>query len=164
MELILAQASLEERAGVDPRRGVALDVDEVAEVLVRPRAPEVVEADLVERLGRLVARDVAAELRRLGVRLEDDRDRVPADERRREPLELRVARELRLVLDGNRVDVRRRDAGADRDAEILRVVDDRVEEVPHPLAAVRLDDGVDGLEPFLRLDGIGVRDLLEHSA
>ncbi len=55
-----------------------------------------------------------------------------------------------------------RDARADRDAEVLRVVDDRVEKVTHPLAAVGLDDGVDGLEPLLRLDGIGVRDLLEH--
>ena len=69
-------------------------------MLVRPRAPEVVEADLVERLRRLVARDVPAELGRLGVRLEDDRDRVPADERRREALELGIARQLRLVLDG----------------------------------------------------------------
>ena len=63
-------------------------------MILRAGPPEVVEADLVERLGRLVARDVAAELRRLGVRLQHDRDRVPAHERGREPLELRVAGQL----------------------------------------------------------------------
>ena len=87
-QVLLGQPSLEERARVDARRRVTLDVDEVAAVLLGAGAPEMVEADLVERLGRLVARDVAAELGRLGVRLQDDRDRVPADERRCEPLEL----------------------------------------------------------------------------
>ena len=99
-QLVLAEAPLEERPGVEAGCGMPLEVDEVAEMVLRPRPPEVVEADLVQRLGRLVARDVAAELRRLGVRLEDDRDRIPADERRRHALELRVAGHLRLVLGG----------------------------------------------------------------
>ena len=152
------------KARVEARGRVPLEVDEVAEVLVGAAPPEVVEADLVERLGGLVARDVAAELGRLGVRLEDDRDRVPAHERRREPLELGVAGQLGLVLDGDRVDVRRRDAGADRHVEVLRVVDRAIEEVRHSLAPVGVDDGVDGVEPLLGLDGIGVgRDVDAHA-
>ena len=111
VQLVLAEPALEEGARVDPRRRVALHVDEIADVLVRAGAPEVVEADLVERLGRLVARDVAAELGRLRVRLQHDRDRVPAHEGGREPLELGVARQLRLVLGRDRVDVRRVDPG-----------------------------------------------------
>ena len=125
-------------------------------MVVRPRAPEVVEADLVQRLRGLVARDVAAELGRLGVGLEDDRDRVPADERRGEPLELRVAGHGLLVLDGDRVDVRRREARADRDVEVLRVVDDAVEKVGRSVAAVEVDHRLDRVEPLLGLDGIGV--------
>ena len=105
-ELLLAQPPLEIRAGVDPGRGVPLHVDEIATVLLRPRPPEVVEPDLVERLGGLVARDVPAELGRLGVRLQDDRDRVPADERCREPLQLRITGENGLLVDADRVDVR----------------------------------------------------------
>ena len=48
--------------------------------VLRRRVPEVVEADLVERRRRLVAGDVPAELRRLLVRLQHRRHRVPADE------------------------------------------------------------------------------------
>ncbi len=143
MELILAEPSLEEGAGVDPGRRVPLHVDEVARVLGGARAPEVVEADLVQRLGRLVARDVAPELRRGRVRLEHDRDRIPAHERSREALELRVTRERRLLVDGNRVHVRRAEPGRDLDAVLLGVIDRLVEQERHPLAPVALDDGVD---------------------
>ena len=163
MELVLAQAALEERPCVEARRRVALEVDEIAELATRPATPEVVEADLVQRLRRLIAGDVTSELRRLGVRLEDDRDRVPADERRRQPLELRVAGELRLVLGEDRVDVWGREACLDRDAEILCVVDDRVEQLAHAVAPVGRHDRVDRVEPLPRLDGIPVVRLLQHA-
>ena len=161
-ELLLAQPSLEIRAGVDPGRRVPLHVHEVAAVVLRPRPPEVVEADLVERLGGLVARDVPAELGRLGVRLQDDRDRVPAHERRREPLQLRIARENRLLVDADRVDVRRAEAGRDLDAVLLRVVDRLVEQEAHSLSAVGLDDDLDGVEPLPRLDGIAIGRFWRH--
>ena len=131
-------------------------------MLLGAGAPEVVEADLVERLGRLVARDVPAELGRLGVRLQDDRDRVPAHERRREPLELGVAGKRRLLVDRDRVDVRRAEPGRDLDAVLLRVVDRLVEQEAHPLAAVGLDDGVDGVEPLLGLDGVAIGEVGGH--
>jgi hypothetical protein len=49
VEVVLVEATLEERAGVDARRGVALDVDVVAGVAVVLAPEEVVEAHLVER-------------------------------------------------------------------------------------------------------------------
>ena len=162
-QLVLGQPPLEERARVEAGRRVALEVDEVAEVVLRAGAPEVVEADLVERLCRLVARDVAAELGRLRVCLEHDRDRVPAHEGGGRGLELRVAGHRRLVLGRDRVDVRRRDAGADGNVEVLGAVDGAVEEVRHPQAAVDVDDRVDGVEPLLGLDGIGVRGVCAHA-
>src|SRR3954449_1422125 len=73
LHLLVAQTALEVRARVHARGGVALDEDEVAAVRVRRRVPEVVEADLVERRGRLEARDVPAELARLLVGLHDHR-------------------------------------------------------------------------------------------
>ena len=131
-------------------------------MILRPGAPEVVEADLVERLGRLVARDVPTELRGLGVRLQHDRDRVPAHEGGGEPLELRVAGERLFLVDRDRVDVRSAEPGRDLDAVLLRMVDRVVEQEGHPLAAVGFDDGVDGVEPFLGLDGIAIGDVCGH--
>ena len=80
-QVLLAEPALEEGAGVDARRRVALDVDEVAAVLLARRVPEVVEADLVERRGRLVGGDVAAELGGLRVGAQHGGHRVPADDR-----------------------------------------------------------------------------------
>src|SRR5207237_3495568 len=49
VQLVFAQAALEERARVEPRRGVALHVDEIAAVALGGRVPEMIEADVVER-------------------------------------------------------------------------------------------------------------------
>ena len=162
VQVVLGEPSLEECARVDTRRRVALHVDEIAAVVLRARPPEMVEADLVERLGRLVARDVAAELGRFGIRLQDDRDRVPANEGRRQPLELGIARDVRLLLDRDRVHVRRAEPGGNLDAKLLRVVDRLVEQVAHALAPVRFDDRVDGLEPLPGLYRINIRGLACH--
>ena len=162
-QLVLGETPLEERARVEARRRVALEVHEVAEVVLRAGAPKMVEADLVQRLCRLVARDVAAELGRLRVCLEHERDRVPAHEGGGGGLELRVAGHLRLVLGRDRVDVRRRDAGAHGNVEVLGAVDCAVEEVRHAQAAIDVDDRVDGVEPLLGLDGLGVRGVCAHA-
>ena len=61
VELLLGQATLEERAGVHARRRMPLEEDLVAAAGVVLAAEEVVEADLVERRGRGVGRDVAAD-------------------------------------------------------------------------------------------------------
>src|SRR5699024_8062661 len=61
VEVLLAQAALEERAGVHAGGGVALEEDLVAAALVVLAAPEVVEADLVERGRGGVGGDVAAD-------------------------------------------------------------------------------------------------------
>ena len=123
---------------------------------LRPGAPEVVEADFVQRLGRLVARDVAAELGRLRIRLEHDRDRVPADERGGEPLELGSpgigsSSSTGMVLT----------YGVLRPAETLTPYSCAwsiawSSRKRHPLAAVVFDNGVDGVEPLPGLDGIGI--------
>ena len=65
-----------------------------------------------------------------------------------------IARQLRLLLDGNRVHVGRAEAGRDLDAVVLGVVDGLVEQEAHPVAPVVLHDGVDGVEPLARLDGL----------
>src|SRR4051812_40487752 len=151
LHLLVAQTALEVRARVHARGGVALDEDEVAAVRVRRRVPEVVEADLVERCGRLEARDVPAELARLLVGLHDHRDRVPADRRADLVLELEVARERRLELGRDRVDVRGRALVGWRRADAPGPVDDALDELLRALHAVVRHDRVERLEPLPRL-------------
>src|SRR5581483_1064679 len=62
VELLLGEAALEVGARVVARRRVPLEVDEIAGEPVSWSAPEVVEADLVQRRERLERGDVTAEL------------------------------------------------------------------------------------------------------
>ena len=95
-QLLLGDAPFEKRPGVDPRRAVPLDVEEVAAEIRLGRAEEVVEADVVERRRRGEARDVPAELRARAVGLHDHGQGVPADDRADAVLEPGLARNLRL--------------------------------------------------------------------
>ena len=114
VELLLGEPALEEGAGVDAGRAVALDVDLVAAARVVLAAEEVVEADLVEAGGGLVGRDVTADLEALAVGAGHHDRGVPADEGADPALDLLVAGEPRLALGRDGVDVvgaaQRRDA------------------------------------------------------
>src|ERR1035441_10384133 len=92
VELLLGQATLQIGARVVARRGMPLEVHQAATVVLTGCVPAVVEADLVPPRERLLARDVAAELRELLVGAHDHRDRVPAHDRAQPALERRIAR------------------------------------------------------------------------
>ncbi len=161
-QLLLADPPLEERPRVDAGRRVALDVDQVAAVVLVRRAPEVVEADLVERGGGLERRDVAAELRRLLVGLQHRRQRVPADQRADAPLDRLVGRQLGAVLDADRVDVRRGRVQRRGDAARSGPRHQTLEQRCGAVAAVVVEDRFEGLDPLLGLDGIYI--MVGHGA
>src|SRR4029077_11569248 len=80
VQLLLVEPALEVCPGVDPGRGVALVEDLVTRLAALAgtavaAAEEPVEADLVERRGRGVRREVAADSGEPGVRPEDHGDR-----------------------------------------------------------------------------------------
>ena len=126
--------------------------------------PEVVEADLVQRRQRLVAGDVAAELGRGLVGAHHHRHGVPADDRPKPALERRIARQLRLTLERDRVDVRRVE-GRDRPgAGALSALHDARKDVTRTTRPVVLEDRVDRLQPLARLERIEVsRHSVNHS-
>ena len=97
VEMVLGEAPLEERAGVDAGRRMALHEDLVAAPPVGLAAEEVVEADLVERRRRGEGREVPAQAVVAMVRPVDHRHRVPADGGPDAPLDELVAREPRLL-------------------------------------------------------------------
>ncbi len=161
VEVVGLEAALEERPGVDPGGGVALEVDLVAGPAVVLAAEEVVEADLVQRRRRGVGREVTADAVGRLVRLHDHHRRVPTNERSDAPLDELVAREPRFGFAGNGVDVRGRDGGGEADLCLAGAVEERGEDVPGPRLAVRVDDRVERVEPLLRLFRVGVRKLVD---
>ena len=97
VELLRAQAPFEERPRVDAGCGVALEVDDVAVVVLALALEEVVEADFVQGGGRGERRDVPADAVFRLVRLDDHRQRVPADQALDAAFDLAAAGERRLL-------------------------------------------------------------------
>ena len=156
LELLLGQPALEIGACVDPRRGVALNEDEVATVILRRRAEEVIEADVVERRGRGEARDVAA-LRQLAlVGVHHHRRGVPPHHAAQAPLELGVARRRLLAVDRDGVDVGGGGLEGKVQAGAARVLDQRLEQVVRALRPLPLEHGVERLDPLARLLRVGI--------
>ena len=161
VEVVGLEATLEEGAGVDARGGVTLEVDVVAGRAVVLAAEEVVEADLVQRRRAGVRGEVAADAVGGLVRLDDHHRRVPADVGADAPLDELVAGEPRLGLAGDRVDVRGRYGRREAHLRFAGAVEQRREQVAGAGLAVGVDDGVERVEPFLRLDRIGVGQLMD---
>ncbi len=159
VQLVLAEAPLEEGSGVDARGGVALEVHLVAASLVL--APEeVVEADLVEAGRAGVGGQVAADAVGDGVGPGDHHRRVPSDVGPDAPLHVLVTREPRLLLGRDGVDVRSGDRG--REAHLLLpgpVQELHEEELGAGLAQV-LDHGVEGVHPLARLLRVDVGEMV----
>ena len=105
IELLLREAALEERGGVDARRGVALEEHLVAESAVGLSPKEVIEPHFVQCGRRRVRREVSAEPVESVVRTIDHHHGVPANERPDSPLDELVAGEPRLLLGRDRIDV-----------------------------------------------------------
>ena len=159
VELRLRDAALEEGPRVHARRGVALEVDLVAAAGVVLAAEEVVEPDLVEARRRLVGRDVPADADLGPVGAGDRHGGVPADERADAPLDVLVAREVRLALRRDRVDVVGAAQRRQADLPLPRPLGEAQHEVAGALRAERVDDAVERGEPLGGLVGVGVDEL-----
>jgi hypothetical protein len=138
---------------------VALEVDDVGIVAGVLAAEEMIEANLVERRGRRVRRDVAADAFRRPVAAHDHRHRVPADEALDPPLDFLAAGERRLLLRTDRVDVRGDRRERQADPLHAGVMPEGGQQPLHAATVPLLDDVVERLTPlalFNRLDLGGV--------
>ena len=95
------------------------------------------------------------------VGLDHHHRRVPAHEGADPPLDELVAREPRLGLAGDRVDVRRRHRRRERHLGLPGPIEERGEQVARPRLAVDVDHCVEGVQPLLRLTRIGVGELVD---
>ncbi len=160
VELGLGQPALDVGPGVDARRRVPLEEDLVAEATVGLAAEEMVEADLVERRRAGVGREVAADA--LGARVgpRHHGGRVPADVGADPALLVLVAGEPGFGVGRDGVDVGRRDGGGEVDLLGARPLQELHEQIARPGTSPRVDDGVEGVEPLLRLARIRVGNLV----
>jgi len=156
VELLLAQPPEQEGAGVDAGRRVALDEDEIAAVLFGRPAPEMDEADVVERRRRGEAGDVAAEVGAALVGAQHHRQRVPAHVGADAVLDRVIARRGDLAVGRDGVDVFGVGAVGLVDAGKAAQLDQALDDVVGALGAFLLDDGLEGVEPLARFLGIGV--------
>ncbi len=160
VELRLAQPALEESPGVGAGRGVPLDEDLVAAGMVVGAAEEVVEADLVERSGRRVGRDVAADTDPGALRAVHGDRGIPADPRAVAALDLLIAREVRLVLRGDRVDVVGRRDHRHAEVQVLRALQKAEHDLAAAAVTLRGDELLERFLPLGRLVGIAVEGAL----
>src|SRR5215469_2331544 len=148
IQLVLGEASFEEGPGVDAGRGVALEEDLVARFAVVLAAEEVIEADLIEAGRRGVGGDVAADAEAGPVRPRHHDGRVPPDVRPDPALDVLVAREPRLALRRDRVDVVGAAQARDADLLLAGAFQQPEHHVPGAGPATGPHDGVERLEPL----------------
>ncbi len=120
-ELLARDSPFEERSRIDARRRVPLEVDDVAFLAILAAAEEVVEADLIQRRGRGVRRNVSADAIFHAVGAHDHRHRVPANEALDAALDLAAAGIRHFLAGVDGVDVRRVRRERQLHAVLLRV-------------------------------------------
>jgi hypothetical protein len=160
VELLFGEAAFEVGAGVDARCGVALEVHLVAELAVVLAAEEMVEAHLVERGGRRERRQVATDAFAARVGPGHHHRGVPADEGADAPLDELVAREPRLGVARDGVDVGRRHGRREANLHLTGALEQLHQQEAGAVLAGGVEDGVEAVDPLLGLGGIGVGQLV----
>src|SRR6267154_989697 len=135
---------------------MALYVNDIPRMFLRRRPPEVSEADVIERRRRLETRDMPAQFRRLLVGAQDRRDRVPADDRTDLPFDLTIPRRTFLLVNRNRVNVRRVRVVGQESATIARFDDQILKQEMRPIDSFGVDYRLHRVEPFAGLNGINI--------
>jgi hypothetical protein len=156
VELIFGQPTFEERTRVDARAGMALMKHQVARVIGRWRAPEMVEADVVQRGAGREAGDMAAQLARLAVGAHDHGHGVPADQRTDTPFHRRIAGHLRLVARRDGVDVFGGRVERQVAAGTTRVIDHALEQEMRTLGAIVLNHRIERIHPLAGFGGVDI--------
>src|SRR5437870_5596124 len=104
LQVMFVEPPLEERAGVVARRGVALEINQIAGLSLVASAEEMVEPDFVQGGARRVRGDMPAKARMFPIGVYHHRHRIPADQALDTAFEFAISRVCRLVFGRDRVD------------------------------------------------------------
>ena len=163
-QLGFVQAAFQVGARIDAGTRMSLHEHHVPGMGRALGAPEMIEADFVERRRRCVRSEVAAVFRILAIRLHHHGERIPAYVSLVAPLEGSIARIVRLLRLGDGIEVGgirlERQVGTRAPREVHQFFEQKM----RAFRTLRAQDGIDRLQPLLRLDGINVfeRRLLSH--
>ncbi len=135
---------------------MALVQDQVAGMIGARCAPEMVEADVVQRGAGGEAGNVAAQFARLAVRPHHHRHRVPADQAADAPLHRGVAGGLRLLRGRDRVDIGGGRVERQVAAGTSRGVHHPFQQEVRALGAVVLDHRIERIHPLAGFGGVDV--------
>ena len=105
VHLLFGQTAFEERTCVYARRNVALEVNQVAAILLVARTEEVVKAHFIERCGGLEGSHVATQFQIFFRCAQNGHDGVPTNRRTNSTFQIQIPRIFRFVFNGNSVDV-----------------------------------------------------------
>src|SRR5713101_5866203 len=97
----------EERTGIDAGCSMALKINRVSLELIRACAEEVIESDFEQRRCRGIRGDVTADVVLHSIRAHHHREGVPANQTLDTSLEFLISGKWRLLVDCDRVRVRR---------------------------------------------------------
>ena len=155
-QVALGQPAFEEGTGVDPRRAVRLEEHQVAALPVVGCREEVIETYFEQIRGAGIARDMAAQFTMVHVGARHHRQRIPAHQRGKPFFDRQIAGKNRLLVDGNRIDVRRVELRLPAHADRLRQPREFIEHEPRPFRAMRGDQSQERVAPLGGFAGIGV--------
>ena len=159
VQLVLGQPALQERPRVDARRRVPLEEHLIARLAMVLAAEEMVEANLIQRRRRGIRRDMPAHSHAGAVGPGHHHRGVPPDVSPDPPLDMLVAREPRLPLRRDRVDVVGAAQPGHPDLLLARPLQQPEHDVPGARPAPGPDDGIERLDPFARLVRIDIGQL-----
>ena len=160
VELLLGEAALHERSGVDTGRSVSLEVHLITGRSVVLAVEEVIEANLVEGGRAGVSGEMAADRGRTGVGSHHHDGGVPTDVCPDAALDVLVAGKLGLAVGGDGIDIRRGHAGGKVDILCPGLLEQPHQQVSGPGPAVSLHHVVESVHPLGRLPCVNVVELL----
>src|SRR5258706_621 len=120
MQLWRVDAPFDIGSGVSPRRSVALKIDHVGVVIVVSAAKKMILPYFIERGGRSVGGNMAADIGVQSVRLNHHRHGVPTNITFDAPFNFAVARVGRFFFRRNRIDIRSAHRVRDLDARLAQ--------------------------------------------
>ena len=150
-ELRFGNAAFEECTRINAGRTVALEEDHVAAEVFRRCTEEVIRADVVERRSRSECCNVAAEFGTILVCTHDHRHRIPTHVVAQTRFEFGITGKRRLLLDRNRVEIRRLETKRHVRAAALRFLDEIFEQSARAIRPFDRDDSAHRFEPLLGL-------------